>query len=144
MSNPENDNNTWKCNIFMPYKPDFLTPLHSYATWRNNCSSESYPVSQSKHLHGWRIPTQNNIMVITNKCICDTIQQKEHKVEKWNFAREAFKENEVKIIKIAFLRKEKSLGGLNTYRISYFASVFMKHTTKYETTTIHFSYFIQI
>ncbi len=33
------------------------------------------------------------------------IQQKVHKVGKQNFAREAFKENEVKIIEIGFLQK---------------------------------------
>ncbi len=36
---------------------------------------------------------------------CDVIQQKVHKVGKWNFAREAFKKNEVKMIKIVFLQK---------------------------------------
>ncbi len=33
------------------------------------------------------------------------LQQKVHKVEKQNFTREAFKENEVKMIKIMFLQK---------------------------------------
>ncbi len=37
--------------------------------------------------------------------ICDVIQQKVHKVGKWNFASEAFKDNEVKMIKTTFLRK---------------------------------------
>ncbi len=35
----------------------------------------------------------------------DAIQQKVHKVGKQNFRREAFKENEVKMMKMAFLRK---------------------------------------
>ncbi len=37
--------------------------------------------------------------------ICNVIQQKVHKVGKRNFTREAFKENEVKMIKIMFLQK---------------------------------------
>ncbi len=38
-------------------------------------------------------------------CICDAIQQKVHKVVKQNFTREAFEENQVKMIKIVFLPK---------------------------------------
>ncbi len=42
---------------------------------------------------------------ILKKCKRDAIQQKVHKIEIQNFTREAFKENEVKIIKIVFLQK---------------------------------------
>ncbi len=37
--------------------------------------------------------------------ICDAIQQKVHNVGKRNFAREAHRENEIKMIKVAFLLK---------------------------------------
>ncbi len=55
----------------------------------------------------WR--TVRGIAVVRLKIhhpVCDAIQQKVHEVGKRNFAREVCKENEVKMIKIAFLQKK--------------------------------------
>ncbi len=52
------------------------------------------------HVVSSRFPKRTHILII-----CDAIQQKVHKVRKQNFTREAFKEKEVKMIKIMFLQK---------------------------------------
>ncbi len=46
--------------------------------------------------------------------VCDAIQQKVHQVGKQNFTREAFKENEVEMIKICFCKKSWEETSSNT------------------------------